>query len=505
MAILSGCDYLPGIEKMGLKTAHRLLRKHKKVDRVVRAVQFDGKMKVPPGYLEAFHQAENTFLYQWVYCPERKSLVHLTEPEEGVDVNTMEYIGKTVEPHIATKVAQGYLHPHSKQPLAVPLGSSFGSRTPLRRAATQVTPDLKSHQSIESFFRPRRTPLAELDPNSFTPSPSQQRLLDQPPVTWSAEPIGERPAMARALTDVTRAHTQPLRRAVSDRWHSSSATSPKRQRLCSDNSISIAMKRSTGLTGTSSRFFTTPDSAASPSIRGKKGKEAEDQGINIWSDDSLEEALSQLPEVETEGVKAKRSGKLSIFEDQKCTTAVERPRDATLEDSQTTIGTVSTQNETASQDSCVTPDTSFESSNTTDVNDTQESVFSKGLSAEMAALRAKFTFGAEIANDKTTNLAGLSNEVYDTVPCSSPPLPATMLDREVADEDATIDQAEWLAMESQPLRPLSVSKKPGLSAREIVPKGSEDLLVPDSEGDDESTRRSSFGDKLELSKFAFTG
>ncbi|KAK5005614.1 Rad2 nuclease, partial [Cryomyces antarcticus] len=74
MAILSGCDYLPSISKMGLKTAYRLLRKHKTVERVVRFVQFDGGFKVPPGYLEAFNQAEMTFLYQWVFCPVARSL-----------------------------------------------------------------------------------------------------------------------------------------------------------------------------------------------------------------------------------------------------------------------------------------------------------------------------------------------------------------------------------------------------------------------------------------------
>ena len=71
MAIMSGCDYLNSIDKMGLKTAYRLLRKHRTVEKVVRAVQFDGKMKVPPGYLEAFRQAELTFLHQWVWCPQQ--------------------------------------------------------------------------------------------------------------------------------------------------------------------------------------------------------------------------------------------------------------------------------------------------------------------------------------------------------------------------------------------------------------------------------------------------
>ena len=45
MAILSGCDYLPGIGGLGLKTAHRMLRKHKTVDRLVKAALFDGKLR----------------------------------------------------------------------------------------------------------------------------------------------------------------------------------------------------------------------------------------------------------------------------------------------------------------------------------------------------------------------------------------------------------------------------------------------------------------------------
>jgi len=34
MAILSGCDYLESIPRMGLKTAHRLVRKHKDINKV---------------------------------------------------------------------------------------------------------------------------------------------------------------------------------------------------------------------------------------------------------------------------------------------------------------------------------------------------------------------------------------------------------------------------------------------------------------------------------------
>ncbi|KAK3052819.1 hypothetical protein LTS18_012241, partial [Coniosporium uncinatum] len=106
MAILSGCDYLPSIGNMGLKTAYRLIRKHKTVDRVVRAAQFDGKFKVPAGYLEAFMQAEMTFLHQWVYCPLAQTLVNCQPVPAGTNVHDLPYVGHFVEAHVAAGVSR---------------------------------------------------------------------------------------------------------------------------------------------------------------------------------------------------------------------------------------------------------------------------------------------------------------------------------------------------------------------------------------------------------------
>ncbi|KAH7907943.1 PIN domain-like protein [Hygrophoropsis aurantiaca] len=79
MAILSGCDYLPSIPGVGLKTAWSLLRKYRTVDQVVRAIRLDGKKSVPKGYLEGYELAEKVFLHQRVYCPLDEKLVCLTE------------------------------------------------------------------------------------------------------------------------------------------------------------------------------------------------------------------------------------------------------------------------------------------------------------------------------------------------------------------------------------------------------------------------------------------
>ena len=95
MAILSGCDYLPSIPGVGLKTAWSLLRKHKTVDNVVRALKMEGKKDVPKGYLEAFRLAEKVFLHQRVYDPMEKTLVNLTAiPSEGWDNQAEAYVGE---------------------------------------------------------------------------------------------------------------------------------------------------------------------------------------------------------------------------------------------------------------------------------------------------------------------------------------------------------------------------------------------------------------------------
>lgn len=95
MAILSGCDYLPSIPGIGLKTACSLLRKWKTVEQVVRVLMLEGKKSVPKDYLRHFQKAEICFLHQRVYCPSRGKLVHLTDIDGGDwDDECDTYIGR---------------------------------------------------------------------------------------------------------------------------------------------------------------------------------------------------------------------------------------------------------------------------------------------------------------------------------------------------------------------------------------------------------------------------
>ena len=293
MAILSGCDYLASINRMGLKTAYRLVRKHKSIEKVVRALQFDGQYHVPAGYLEAFHKAELTFLHQRVYCPAAEEVVMMIEPEEHLESQDLSFVGDQVEKHIAMAVAKGDLDPMTKAPIRVRKSHiSTPPRTPRTAARKSIVgeniSDMKGHQSIESFFKSKRTPLAELDVNTFTPSPSQAHVLRQNErAQWDAVSAVSQPSSVDVPTPVAGS----LRTPLSDRGTNlSNISTTKKRKLVNNKDILL---NADDTLGTSSKFFTatTPESQA-PRGRTKARKKTTD--FTVWSDDSVENAMIEL-------------------------------------------------------------------------------------------------------------------------------------------------------------------------------------------------------------------
>jgi exonuclease 1 len=96
MAILSGCDYLESVGGVGLKTAWVLLKKHRTVENVIKALRREGKKTVPKMYLDQFKLAEKVFLHQRVYDPVQERLVYLTQVPAGQewDEQMEAYVGR---------------------------------------------------------------------------------------------------------------------------------------------------------------------------------------------------------------------------------------------------------------------------------------------------------------------------------------------------------------------------------------------------------------------------
>ncbi|KAL4921818.1 hypothetical protein BDW62DRAFT_173458 [Aspergillus aurantiobrunneus] len=309
MCILSGCDYLPNIARVGLKTAYRSIRKYKSVERALRMLQFEGQYHIPADYLQSFKQAELTFLYQRVFCPKAAKLVTLTLPDNDVNPDELPFIGGDMDPETAVGVAYGDLDPTSKEPLplvAKDAGKAEQSKlvpSLNRRQTIGSSSDIKPTKPINTFFTPKRVPLAELDPNSLTPSPSQQRLLQRHAnSSWEPSPVPPRPSVIRSAPANGPSNRLPSllvrsaeRSSFLARASKLSTLQPsKRQRLCSDTEEASPVNTP----DCRSRFFVAGSNDRTPSSPQKinRNKKLRKSTLDVFSDDMAEDILSQIPD-----------------------------------------------------------------------------------------------------------------------------------------------------------------------------------------------------------------
>jgi exonuclease-1 len=365
MAIFSGCDYLEGVGNMGLKTAYRMIRKHKTPEKVLRMLRFDGKFQVSENYLASFKQAELTFLHQRVFCPEKQELVFLTDPDPTLDIDNMPFIGAPVEPQLARAIASGDVNPITKE--AIVLSPLPGRVSPKRRVSQlgpAMTPSKPCGKPIDAYFKgASRIPLGEMDPNCFAVDPNQTasrtqngllpRVFPLPrPYIDGAEASPARPYTTASTPRLRRGVTEPLNSILGFNNDNSSSTSSqdrrqtmgplsgmppipdqlaisnsrrpaKKARLCEDLPLFLEDNEITK----KSKFFATkkpktsvskPDSLPERSLGGTTKPKPRPSDTILFSDDSIEEALLELPDIDgwqrRKSMPTKKST-LQIFDD----------------------------------------------------------------------------------------------------------------------------------------------------------------------------------------------
>ncbi|KAF9947334.1 Rad2 nuclease [Mortierella alpina] len=197
MCILAGCDYLPSIPGMGLKTSQRLIRRFKTMDKAVKYLRMEStSMKIQSGYEEAFRRADLTFLYARVYDPITKSMVHLNpipdELEELVQTEEYDFLGPVIEQSVLQGIASGRLHPMTKASLTAPLKTIPGQRATSAYIGKENKPSSKSIQSY--FVRPAATPV----------TPSCSTASECKPAALKRKPLSDSTAAATKITVLER-------------------------------------------------------------------------------------------------------------------------------------------------------------------------------------------------------------------------------------------------------------------------------------------------------------
>ncbi|KAH7155202.1 PIN domain-like protein [Dactylonectria estremocensis] len=525
MAIMSGCDYLDGLPGMGLKTSYRMLRKSKTPERVVRMIQFQGK-RVSENYLTQFYQAELTFLHQWVFCPTKLGLVHLTELDGTRTADEMPFIGAFVDAEVAQGVAKGDLNPMTKTPIVLPTTPS--KRRHSQSAVGAVAMAKPPAKPISSYFNGHhRVPMGEMDPNCFEVDPQRVTQITGGGLVPRVFPLprpylheGDRPAPAgvTSRTSPTRTRTSPrlMRRrtepitnmlarmssspALSRRTSSSIATSsspvvaspdlpnrpPKKARLCEEHEPDLK-----DASPRKSKFFSMPKPRRSP----RKTK----SDAYLLSDDSIEEALRDLPDFDgwKPAHKAKKS--ISIFDDN-------------------SQGNSTTSADTESQQLAIkdeTPMSSLEASMPppqTKAPISQPSITPRSTFSRFTyASRSSVTPGSALSEAPSSVFSDVSmaSTAPSTVASRMTPLQrlgARAMNNPMSPKLGKPRKSlntDFLA--SVPVNP-SFIPLPRVDLKEVEALnrtyGSEDQIIPDSDGEDEDFEAPP--KKLNLSRFAFS-
>lgn len=545
MAILSGCDYLASINRMGLKSAFRLVRKHKTIEKILRMLSFDGQYHVPPGYLEAFYKAELTFLHQRVFCPLKNDVVMMTDLQADAQPEDFSFIGGEVEQEIAIGVAKGDLDPMTKKPIRVKDTAKTTPKTPWgnpRRNTVDTCPDTKAVKPIASFFKLKRMPLAELDPNSFTPSPTQERLLRQANgINWEstsapAGPPALRPGNTISSSGPRSAQLNRVSETVTGVEAAPTRPTPfKRRRLCIDASDSLDLGNIVASQSGRSLFFAPNTTDPSPSMKkAKKSRKGKSSDITVWSDESIEDVVAESPDV-SDFPQPSSKGKMEVFRDG---TQEKAEYDHPLGPLGMQDGEILREDSQRSAASGGTVELEMPSSTSaTSFTSSAPSVaanLDKHVTAELKALARKHTYQAEtermaLQRGELKSLNDFRPGVSASQAPSKPPMyrqqnmtPLERLgmcamnrSRSCSDlftramsgpgrvGERASNQGSTRVTKHAPGLPLAYSIGPDAS----MTKGSEDAIIPDSEDEAESASEveERLKPKIDLGRFAFTG
>lgn len=121
LCILAGWDYLEPIKGIGFKTAYKLINEHKTIENVVKEVTSAKKYSVPANYIQNYHLATMTFLFQVVYDYEKEVCVNLTDPKSddfyGKYYEQWEdktFLGEFIDSKLAKQVSLGEIDNRTK-------------------------------------------------------------------------------------------------------------------------------------------------------------------------------------------------------------------------------------------------------------------------------------------------------------------------------------------------------------------------------------------------------
>ncbi|CAJ1443831.1 unnamed protein product [Effrenium voratum] len=118
LCVLGGCDYLPSLPRLGLRTAAQLLHRGKgSVSRALQLARREG-ITVPSEYGRRFAEARLVFSCQAVFNDETRELQPLRPLPVSADAHCRKLLGLNLSHSAALEISEARLNPFTLQPFA---------------------------------------------------------------------------------------------------------------------------------------------------------------------------------------------------------------------------------------------------------------------------------------------------------------------------------------------------------------------------------------------------
>ena len=116
ICIMAGCDYLPSIERMGLKTGIKNFGKHKNIEKLMKFLGTHKKFKerIPKHYYESVKKVHDLFLFQTVYCPYTLKCRPLNDLPEGKEVD-QSFLGPMIDEEDIALYVKGHMNKYTME------------------------------------------------------------------------------------------------------------------------------------------------------------------------------------------------------------------------------------------------------------------------------------------------------------------------------------------------------------------------------------------------------
>lgn len=135
MCVCAGCDFFKGVHGLGILKAHGIVRRHRTMSRIIRAIHLDNRYRVSKTFTADFARACLVFRHQTVFDLRTGKTVPLrpltdssiaslpngviSKNDDGI--SDLSFLGRHLENSLAKLVAQGCIHPRSLKEYDEPL------------------------------------------------------------------------------------------------------------------------------------------------------------------------------------------------------------------------------------------------------------------------------------------------------------------------------------------------------------------------------------------------